>query len=788
MARKKRTRRNPLAALAQVVGHIISALILLGMAGAAVGAGIIYWEITESLPPVDKIVRYRPPVVTQVFSDDGTLIAEFFSEKRYLVPLEKIPQVARNAFIAAEDGDFYLHKGIDPVSIGRAFLSNVAKGGKVQGGSTITQQVVKMLLLSPKKSYERKLKEVLLSLRLERQLSKDEILQLYLNHIYLGSSAYGIAAAAREYFDKPVEDLNLAESALLAGLPQAPSDYSPFRNWSLAKTRQRYVLNRMYAQGFVSRQERDNAVLHPVKLATRKSNFLAAPYFVEHVRQMLEDRYGQTAVYELGLRVQTTVNLKMQQLADDALRAGLENLSNRHSGYRSMFRDMDAKERDRFLKERRAAWKEGMLPLVGESYEAIVTSVRKGSARVQIGPYTGELGPDPESGQPLPELQLNDLVRAKVTEVDERSFRSVFDPSPIVEGALVAVEPRTGHIKAMAGGYSFGRSQFNRVVQARRQPGSSFKPLIYSAALDHNFSPASVLEDGPISFNDNGRIWSPQNYDGKFHGPVTLRQALTLSLNTVTVRLTNRVGVKTLIPYLQNFGLSGPFAPNLSIALGSAEVTPLELAMAYSVFASGGERCEPIFISAVTDSHGKVLESHSCDPIQAISQRTAYQMTSMMQDVVRRGTGTKAALPNRPVAGKTGTTNDFHDNWFVGYTPNLLAAVWIGFDTKQSLGKKETGGRNSAPIWHAFMEGALEGAPYLEFPVPTGLRCVNLDIATGERAAPGPNTRLECVPLATETPAEQSPLLPTPPSLQQVQVQPPPPQPRTEKDFLRGDL
>lgn len=787
MARRKNG-TNPLTVLARAIGHVISAGILLGIAAGAVGAAIIYWEITESLPPVDRIVKYRPPVVTQVFSDDGTLIAEFFSEKRYLVPLAKIPPVVRNAFVAAEDGDFYLHKGIDPVSIGRAFLSNVTRGGKVQGGSTITQQVVKMLLLSPKKSYERKLKEVMLSLRLEKQLSKDEILQLYLNHIYLGSSAYGVAAAAREYFDKSVEDLNLPEAALLAGLPQAPSDYSPFRNWPLAKARQRYVLNRMYAQGFITRQERDDAAFHPVKLATRKSNFLAAPYFVEHIRQMLEDHYGQTAVYELGLRVQTTVNLKMQQLAEEALRAGLENLSARHQGYRYMFRDMEPKERDRFLNERRAAWKEGMLPLAGESYEAIVTSVRKGSARVQIGPYTGELTADPDSNQPLPELQLNDLIRARVTEVDEHSFRSVLDPSPILEGALVAIEPRTGHVKAMAGGYSFARSQFNRVTQARRQPGSSFKPLIYAAALDNHFTPASVIEDGPISFNDNGRIWSPRNYDGKFHGPVTLRQALTLSLNTVTVRLTSRVGVKTLIPYLNNFGLTGPFAPNLSIALGSAEVTPLELAMAYSVFANGGQRCEPVFISAVTDSHGKLLESHACEPVQAIPPHTAYQMTSMMQDVVRYGTGTKAALENRPVAGKTGTTNDFHDNWFVGYTPNLLAAVWIGFDTKQSIGKKETGGRNAAPIWHAFMEGALEGAPYLEFPLPTGLRCVNVDTSTGERAAPGPHTRLECAPVSPEAPVEDPSQQPPAPPLQQVQAGPPAKPRNTVKDFLRDDL
>ncbi len=748
---KRRTRRRRRSKIVRLFRRLVIATVTLGAIVAAAGGTLVYWEITSTLPPIDSIVDYRPPVATQILSDDGTVIGEFFSEKRYLVPIDRIPLHVREAFLAAEDDEFYRHKGIDVVGILRAFINNLAAGGKVQGGSTITQQVVKSILLSPKKSYERKIKEIVLSLRLERQLSKDEILSLYLNHIYLGSGAYGVAAASREYFGKDVGDLDIAEAGLLGGLPQAPSRYSPFRHWPRAKTRQRYVLNRMYEAGFISRQERDAALREPLSLATRKGSFVAAPYFVEHVRQMLEERYGRTALYELGLRVYTTVNLTMQREAEKAVRDGLKVLADRHDNYRDSFRDMEPEEREIYLKHQRQTLS-GQPLQASFSYEGIVTSVRDKSARIQVGPYSGTLVADADGKQSLPQLRLNDLVRGKVIEADDKNPRFVLDESPPVEGALVSIDPHTGFVKALVGGYDFDRSQFNRATQAKRQPGSAFKPLVYAAALDRHFTPASIIVDEPISFNDNGRVWSPQNFEKKYYGPTTLREALTFSRNVVTVKLADRIGVGYLVKYLSRFGLEGPLKRNLSIALGSAEVTPLELAAAYATFANNGLRPKPIFITEVTDPQGQVIEQHGPELVQAIPPGTAYLITSMLQDVVSRGTGRRASGLDQPTAGKTGTTNDLHDGWFVGFTPQLLSAVWVGFDNKRPLGRMETGGRVAAPIWKEFMEQALAGAPPEEFPVPSDLKCVNVNPSTGQRAHSGEPSRLECFRPGTEPP------------------------------------
>ncbi len=730
-----------------MAGILFGAVALLTLAAFAVGS-LAYREFSSSLPPIDAVVEYQPPVTTQILASDGTVIGEFFSERRYVVPLERIPLHVREAFLAAEDDAFYRHNGIDVLSITRALLNNLAAGGKVQGGSTITQQVVKSLLLTPQKSYERKLKEIILSLRIERELSKDQILSLYLNHIYLGSGAHGVAAAGLEYFGKDPEDLNLAEAALLAGLPQAPSRYSPFRHWPRAKARQGYVLNRMHEVGFISREERDAALRRPLSLATRKGNFRAAPYFVEHVRQMLEEHYGRTTLYELGLRVHTTIDLRMQGAAEVALREGIEQLTKRHAGYRSSFRAMEAAEREAYLQHQ-----ERMLS--GHSldrsfiYEAVVTAVRPASARVQVGPFTGELVADPNGGG-LPRLELNDFVRVRVVDEDERPPRFVLASDPPVEGALIALDPNTGHVKAMVGGYDFERSQFNRVTQAKRQPGSAFKPLIYAAALDRQFTPASIIVDEPVTYNDHGREWSPRNFSQEYYGPTTLRDALTFSRNVVTVKLVNYIGVGYVADYLPRFGLVGPVMRNLSIALGSAEVTPLEIAVAYTTFANNGLRPEPVFVTEITDSRGQVLEENHPALTRAIPETTAYLVTSMLQDVVSRGTGRSARGLGQQTAGKTGTTNGLHDAWFVGYTPQLLAAVWIGFDNKRPLGTAETGGRVAGPIWKAFMTEALAGVESGDFAVPEGLKCVHIDPATGIRASPEGEARLECFRAGTE--------------------------------------
>jgi penicillin-binding protein 1A len=711
--------------------------------------GFVYREISSDLPPLDAAVQYQPPVTTQILADDGTVIGEFYSQKRYVVPLDRIPQHVRQAFIAAEDDAFYRHQGIDAAGIVRAFVNNIIAGGKVQGGSTITQQVVKSVLLTPQKSYERKLKEMILSMRLEQELPKDQILALYLNHIYLGSGAYGVAAAAREYFGKDIVDVNIAEAAMLAGLPQAPSRYSPYTHWPEAKARQRYVLGRMYEVGFIDRETHDAALKEPISLASRKGSFQAAPYFVEYVRHTLEERYGHTVLYELGLQVHTTVDLRLQTLAEAALREGIDALSERLGGFRAGFRNMEQEEREAYLRLQMLAFKGMDAPDPAFSYEALVTAVRGNTARVQLGPFSGDLVLPPGLNGKTPTLQLNDLIRVRVSD-EEGPLRFVYDSSPMIEGALLAMDQHTGFVKAMVGGYDFDRSHFNRVIQAKRQPGSSFKPLVYAAAFDRNFTPGSVIVDEPISFNDNGRVWAPQNYEKKFFGPTSLREALTHSRNVVTVKLADRIGIKYLIDYLPRFGIPGPLPRNLSIALGTTEVTPLELADAYCTFANNGMRPEPVFITEITDPQGQVLEHSEPALAPAIPAATAFQITSILQDVVKRGTGTKADGLPQPTAGKTGTTNDFGDTWFVGFTPQLLSVVWIGFDNKRPIGNKETGGRVAAPIWKAFMEKALEGIPPGEFPIPEGLKCVNIDPNTGVRAAPGGNSRLECYRPGTE--------------------------------------
>lgn len=711
----------------RTVRIFLTFLFVVGVLGSAGAAYLLYVELTANLPDVEALTRYRPPMVTQVLADDGTVMGEFYLEKRYLVPFERIPAVVRNAFLAAEDDAFYRHGGIDFVGVGRAILSNLAAGDKVQGGSTITQQVVKQVLLSPQKSYERKFKEMILALRLERQLTKDQILWLYLNNLYLGSGVYGVGAAAREYFGKNVEQLTVAEAALLAGLPQAPSRYSPVKNWALAKGRQRYVLGRMADVGFISAEEASRALAEPLGLAPHRSNFVSAPYYVEHVRRLLEERYGQTGLYALGLRVHTPANLRMQAAAEAALREGLETLA-RRQGYGDTIRRIDGTEIPSYTRQQTGALKGRGLE-TGRAYDAVVTGVTSGKRSVtihlQVGPFTGQLAPPEENNcRRRSGHRVGDIMRVRLADTTNGTgtFFACTE-SPPVQGALVAIEPATGDVKALVGGFDFADSQFNRAVQSLRQPGSAFKPFIYAAALDRDFTPASIIVDEPISFRAGGRTWSPQNYDNKYNGPTSLRDALTFSRNVVTVKLAMKVGLNNLLSYIPKLGIRSPLTKNLSLALGASEVTPLELTAAYGVFANLGMRAEPRFITRITDSQGNVVDENLPDTEQVIAPETAYQMTSMLESVIQRGTGRRAAALGRPAAGKTGTTNDVNDAWFIGYTPQLLAGVWVGFDEKRSLGARETGGQVATPIWTAFMEGALAGQPVLDFPVPDGIRC-----------------------------------------------------------------
>lgn len=653
----------------------------------ALGAGwLIYHDLTLALPSVEQLARYMTPSTTRVHANDGKLIGEFYLEKRYPLSLDRIPPMVQQAFLAAEDADFYLHPGVNPLGMARAFLTNWRAGRKLQGGSTITQQVVKYLLLTPEKSYRRKIQEIILSLRLERHLSKREIFELYLNQIYLGSGAYGIEAAAREYFGKSVVDLSLAETAMIAGLSPAPSRYSPFKNWRQAKARQRYVLERMMDERYISYDELLEAWQAQPSLATpatRQEIRSAAPYYVEYVRQLLQQRYGGQAMQQLGFEVHTAVDLQLQDAAEKAVSAGIDALC-----------------------ERQRCGRDGI-------------------------------------------------------------------PRP--EGALIAIELPSGHVKALVGGADFQHSQFNRATQAKRQPGSAFKPLIYAAALEGipRLTLASVLDDAPVSFQDHGRTWSPQNYERRYFGPTRLREALTFSRNVVTVKLAAQLGLGSLASYLTKFGLHGRMARHLSVALGSSEVTLEELTRAYGVLASGGHYFEPLYITKIVDSFGHMIHDFMPSeppplgsPPSALSPEHAYLMTSMMQDVIERGTGKAAHALGRPAAGKTGTSNDFHDAWFIGYTPELLVGVWVGYDEKRSLGEKETGGRAAAPIWLAFMRQALGDTPVRDFELPKGIVFAPIDPRTGKRAQPGSSSfLLECFQRGTE-PQRDTELAPVSPQEQ----------------------
>jgi penicillin-binding protein 1A len=764
-----------------VFGRLVRWVIVAGLLAVGLGGLILYRELSSDLPPVDQLLRYQPPTATRVFADDGTLIGEFYVERRYLVPLSRVPMHVRLAFLGAEDADFYRHRGVDPMSIVRALVNNMRSGSKLQGGSTITQQVVKNLLLTNERSWQRKAREAILALKLETKLSKDDILYLYLNQIYFGGNAYGIAAAAKTYFDVEVEDLSVAQAALLAGLPQAPSRYDPLRQSKQAIARQHYVLDRMLSEGFLNREQYDAAEAEQLHFAPRKPGvYLAAPWYVEHVRRLLEDRYGPAAA-QLGLRVHTAVDVRLQDAAEKALAQGLRDLD-RRQGFRGPVTHLEGKEVPAYLKrqaEGRAA---------DETHRnAVILAVRPDHLEVRTAWETGSVAAEGIvwNGKRLAPTTFHAGDVVAVTLVDRApdgsTTRFALDQDPQVEGALVSIDPYTGQVKAMVGGYSFGRSHFNRAVQAHRQPGSSFKPLIYAAAMENGFTPASIVLDAPITFTFGGQTWSPQNFKGKYYGPQPLRWALTRSLNTVTVRLVDKMGIDTVRRSLGRFGFEHQLPRNLSIALGSAEVTPLELVRAYGVFATLGKLFDPIFITAVTDADGNQIDFGGTRPHfeRVMDPGVAFVVTSMMQSVVEKGTGQKAKELGRPVAGKTGTTNDTHDAWFVGFTPDLIAGVWVGFDAERSLGSHETGGVAACPIWTNYMKQALEGQPVIDFTVPKDVTQVHVDPGSGLRAYAGGPAQLEYFVAGTEpvevaeppvaetieeigTPAGTAPTAPTP--------------------------
>lgn len=623
--------------------RIIILLLILGVVVLAAGATAFYFAIVFDLPRLTTLKDYRPYVVSEVYADDEILIGEFFIENRTIVPLAQMPKMLIKAFVAAEDARFFEHKGIDYWRILGAAFRNIEALDVVQGGSTITQQIAKSFFLTPEKSLTRKLKEAILAQRIEHYLTKNEILFLYLNQIYLGEGAYGVGAAAKTYFGKSVQHLTLAECALLAGLPPAPNSFSPLRNPKKARERQLYVLHRMVERKMITPEQAKKAEVEEIRLRPKgPKGYLEAPYVLEQVRVYVEEKYGKDMLYKGGLKIYTTLNTHLQRAAQRAVLKGLED------------------------------------------YEA---RAGKGKGKGQV------------------------------------------------QGALVALDPQTGYILAMVGGRDFTASQFNRATQARRQAGSAFKPIVYAAALDKGFTPATIIVDEPFKYVDvpGKEPWEPQNFDREFWGPITLRKALTFSRNVVTVKIAQTIGVDYIIQYAQNLGIKSKLEPHLSLALGAANVTLLELTSAFGVFAAQGFRAEPILITRIVDKDGNILEEVEPSAIEVISPQTAYIMTSLMQSVIQEGTGQKAKALGRPAAGKTGTTNDTRDAWFIGYIPqNIVAGAWVGFDIEKPLGPHETGAVAALPIWLEFMKEAVAGIPEENFSVPDGIVFVKIDAATGE--------------------------------------------------------
>jgi len=748
----------------------LAILALLGLVLAIAGPLAAYFYVAKSLPRVDTLADYRPPVITHIYSEDGSVIAELFEERRIVVPVSRMPKQLIQAFVAAEDSNFFKHKGVDLVSIARAALKNLKAGGIVQGGSTITQQVAKSLLLTPEKKFERKFKEAILAYRMEKRLSKEEILYLYLNQIFLGHGAYGVQAAAENYFDKNVDELNLAECSLLAGLPQAPSRYSPYRHFEKARERQKYVLNRMVSEGFISTEEAAAALQETLTIRPKINQHITdAAYFTEQVRRYLEETYGRELLYTGGLQVHTSMNLPMQLAAQAAVQANLRDHDKRQ-GYRGPDRVLTADETAAFLAEQ-AEKLAAAPPRVGDTLAAVVTGGDQEQIRLKLGTSTGLIRlkdldwaaplsvvaatakPSGNATAAATRLPIGSLVQVRIEALPEQGdWRLTLEQEPLAQGALLALDPHTGLIRVMVGGYDFRTSQFNRVIQARRLPGSAMKPLIYAAALDKGYTPATVILDTPLIFKErqeSGEIreWKPKNYSQRFYGPVPLRTALAKSHNVITIKILEDIGVRYAARYARKLGIESPLDEDLTMALGSSALTPMELAGAYAVMANGGVRIPPTYITKVLDRDGRVLESidpadfpNGPQPDQRLTQQsrtrvispeTAYLITNLLESVVQDGTGFRAKALKRPAAGKTGTTNDLKDAWFVGYVPQLLAVSWVGYDQERPLGDKETGSRAAAPAWVAFMEQAVAELPVENFPVPDSIEFRPIDPQTG---------------------------------------------------------
>ncbi len=774
---KKRALKQQKGPWFKILKWSLLLILLLIFVGVSAIVGLFYY-LGRDLPKISTLKDYEPSIITTVYSDDNRKIAEFYRERRVVVPLEQIPKQLQQAFIAAEDSRFYKHQGIDIYSIIRAFFKNLEAGTIVQGGSTITQQVTKSFLLTPERSYERKIKEALLAYQIDKAFSKDEILYLYLNQIYLGHGAYGVQAAAENYFGKDAKDLNLAECAILAGLPQAPSRYSPFHYPERARQRQIYVLNRMVEEGFVTQIQASEAISTELDIHPRRNWYLEkVPIYTEHIRRYVEKKYGADALYTQGLKIHAAVNIEMQKAAREEIQQGLKDLD-RREGYRGPLKQLAEEEIETFSQELEKGFEQEP-PEKGKSVQGVViavddkadvVTVRMGSRRgvIAIDDMTWARKPNPDVAyfagkirRPSQALSVGDVIQVQLVEKDEKAdqWKLSLDQTPIVQGALMCIEAGTGLVKVMVGGRDFMESQFNRAIQSRRQPGSAFKPVIYAAALDKGYTPASVIIDSPIVFKDEAHdfTWKPKNYGKTFYGPTLLREALAKSRNVVTIKILQDIGIDYVIDYAQKLGIESELSRDLSMALGSSGVSLLEIVKAYSVFANQGYLTEPAFVTKIEDRYGNILEEMNPIRKKVIEASTAYIMTSLLEGVVKFGTGQRVRVLKRPVAGKTGTTNNLYDAWFVGFSPRFVTGVWVGYDQERSMGRGETGSRAASPIWLGFMQQILKKEPVRIFQVPEGVVFTKIDAETGLLPIPeSQKTIFECFKEGT-VPTEHTP-------------------------------
>ena len=755
---------------------IFASFLMFVVIAAAAGGIYVFYKFGRGLPDHRQLADYEPPVMTRVQAGDGRLLAEYAEQKRVFVPKKAMPKRVIQAFLSAEDKDFYTHPGIDVSGIARAVITNIRnmrQDRRPVGASTITQQVAKNFLLTSDVSIERKVKEAILAFRIERALSKDRILELYLNEIYLGFGSYGVATAALNYFNKSLDDLTIPEAAFLAALPKAPNNYNPHRRPEASKARRDWVIARMRENRVITEQQAALASATPLLVRKRReTEFVKADYFAEEVRRQLADRYGQNQLYKGGLSVQTSLDPRLQAIADRVLRAGLENYDRRHGWRGPVARVNPAGD-----------WLTQLAAVKAPSgmkdwHLAVVRRVDDGLA--EIGLDSGADGTIPldelrwarprlkndRRGPPVKRvsqvLTAGDVVAVAPVREDKKgelypantfALRQI----PDIDGSIVALDPHTGRVMAMTGGYSYEKSQFNRAVQAKRQPGSAFKPIVYLAALESGYSPSTLILDAPFVIDQGPGLpkWRPANYTRKFYGPNTMRLGVEKSRNLMTVRLAQTIGMNKVKQYAERLGVTNNLPPRLSMALGAGETTLLKLTTAYAMIVNGGKKIYPSLIDRIQDRDGKTIFRHDnrlCPRCQAIfwtnqavpsvpdtreivaDPSSAYQMVSMLQGVVERGTGRRIKAVGKPLAGKTGTTNKSFDTWFIGFSPDLAVGVFAGFDTPRSLGRREQGASVAAPIFRDFMKDALAAQPAIPFRIPSGIRLVRVDGSNGRPA------------------------------------------------------